>query len=119
MTSYFSERSGACRSKKAGAQLLLDLRDDWSDGDHRAASFEPHHANALGRPARLPDLGGLHPDDHTVIGDDQDVLVLADGEGACQDPYLGRQHRRLHAQSPTPFRPVFAEWRALAVAVVG
>src|SRR6266542_4650147 len=99
--------------------LLVELRDDGGDRPHRASLPQTHDPNTLGVSAGPSNLGGRNPDDLPIVGDDQEVLVLADGKGSGQLAHPGRQHRRLHAQTAPTLLRVLLERRSLPIPVVG
>src|SRR5204863_6696160 len=84
---------------------------------HAIVLAQVHHPHTLCRPAHLRDAAGVRPLDHPVLGDEQEILVLADDQRAGQPALLRGELDGQHALGPTPLRRILRHGRPLAVPV--
>src|ERR1051325_10856020 len=79
-----------------GAVLGLFGLDHEGDGAYAVVVLDVHHPHALGRAAHLRDAANRGALDHAVLGDEEEVLVLADDQGAGEAALLLGQLRGQH-----------------------
>ena len=96
-------RAPARRARPAPARPRASRRlDDQGDGADDVVLLHVHHFHALGRPPHLRDPARPGALDHPVLGDEQQVLVLADDQGAGEAALLLGQLRGQDAFGPPP-----------------
>src|SRR5262249_43684089 len=91
--------------------------DHQGDGADARVVLAVARLAALGGPAHVRDATGRGALDHAVLGDEEEVLVLADDQRTGEAPLLLGQFRGEDAFRAAALDRVFRHRRALAVAV--